>query len=76
MPGPDIIAVVTYTYTDCAKACASYNRNVGRTSCKGVVFNADMTSSVAGNYGTCFLKSGSTAGAGSGYNSFAGMVLL
>jgi hypothetical protein len=57
----DIMAVVSYSLNDCLMACASYNRNTGSTICKGVEFNADLTTVVPNYFGTCWLKKFTTA---------------
>lgn len=74
-PWQDIIAIIAYSYTDCAKACASYNRNLGRIGCRAAVFNNDLAGSVTANYGTCFLKNSTEGKSASEWNTFAGMIL-
>ncbi|KAK0618985.1 hypothetical protein B0T14DRAFT_518355 [Immersiella caudata] len=61
-PEFDIAAIVSYSLTDCLMACASYNwnrqeypDNLGQR-CAAVVFNSNLFKSVAGGFGTCYLK--------------------
>ncbi|PVH67602.1 hypothetical protein DL98DRAFT_443216, partial [Cadophora sp. DSE1049] len=49
----DILAVTAYSLTDCARACASYNRNSGSKICRGAAFKADLTANVPVNFGNC-----------------------
>ena len=49
----DILAVTAYSLTDCARACASYNKNSGSKECKGAAFKNDLTYNVPVNYGNC-----------------------
>jgi hypothetical protein len=60
--GPDIAALTVYTFRDCLKACASYNRNSGVEKCVAVVFNPDLTWSIRENFGTCLLKNATGTG--------------
>jgi hypothetical protein len=53
----DLLAIITYKFEDCLRACASYNRNHGSDGCKAVHFEAHNIYKVAEeNYGNCWLK--------------------
>ena len=76
----DILSIVTYSLSDCLRACASYNRYNEAGACKGVVFYADMDPA-AERDGTCLLKKDGAlivkqTAAQSGANLYAAGVLL
>jgi hypothetical protein len=52
----DIHRTITYTFEDCMNYCETYNKNNPPTKCAAVTYNANLTSSVAGQDGNCFLK--------------------
>ena len=53
----DLLAVLTYRFEDCLRACASYNRNHGKDDCKAIHFEAHNVYQVTEvNYGNCWLK--------------------
>ncbi|CZS89596.1 uncharacterized protein RCO7_02513 [Rhynchosporium graminicola] len=52
----DIVALTVYSVDDCARACASMNRNSGNKICKGAAYKSDLTLNVPVNYGNCWLK--------------------
>ncbi|CZR61210.1 uncharacterized protein PAC_11106 [Phialocephala subalpina] len=70
----DILAITVYSIDDCAKACASYNRNLGSVGCVAATFNADL-SQVPLNFGTCWLKNGTGTVTSSSSNTLAGLLL-
>ena len=72
----DILAIVAYSFRDCMKACASYNRNRGSNDCLAVEFSADMNAIVPNNFGTCFLKSGTGKQNDYGKNTNVGATLV
>lgn len=76
-PGPsiNILAIVAYSLKDCAKACASYNKNANSIKCKGAAFSTDLTNDVPVNYGTCWLKN-NTASPVNSKDMTRGSVLL
>lgn len=51
----DIVAVISYHFEDCLRACAVYNRYADSTECVGVTFLADLAI-VPTNAGNCYLK--------------------
>jgi hypothetical protein len=51
----DIMAMRAYTFNDCLKACATYNKQKGSNACRAVAFNADLE--YTGN-GNCYIKNG------------------
>ncbi len=53
--GPDIIAVVSYSLLDCARACVAYNTNLQAKACIGATFNSYLAY-VDAHKGTCWLK--------------------
>jgi hypothetical protein len=53
--GPDIIAIVSYSILDCARACAAYNTNLQSNGCIGATFNSYLRY-VDAHKGTCWLK--------------------
>lgn len=74
--GPDIAAIITYSDTDCAKACASYNRNLRSIGCKAVVFSRDLTSTnLRANFGNCFMKNSTSSKTVNDDGMAVGMIL-
>ncbi|KAL8784183.1 MAG: hypothetical protein Q9195_009151 [Heterodermia aff. obscurata] len=55
--GPDLLAILEYTVEDCIDACGNYNSE--SSTCQAVTFNANLTSSIPGRDGNCFLKASS-----------------
>ena len=52
----DVQAVTVYTFESCMNACDSFN--VQREGeCKGITYNADLSSSVGFSGGNCIMKS-------------------
>jgi hypothetical protein len=74
-PSQDILAVISYSLSACAEACASYNRNYGQGKCVAATFNRDLTAVVGLYYGTCWLKNGTSGTTPSSSNTYAGLRL-
>ncbi|KAH7323592.1 hypothetical protein BKA65DRAFT_71369 [Rhexocercosporidium sp. MPI-PUGE-AT-0058] len=71
----DIIAVTVYSLADCARACASYNRNSGSEICKGAAFKTDLLANVQVNFGNCWLKNNTNTPSSGSSNTLAALVL-
>ncbi|PVH83239.1 hypothetical protein DL98DRAFT_513502 [Cadophora sp. DSE1049] len=71
----DILAVTAYSLTDCARACASYNRNSGSKECKGAAFKNDLSYNVPVNYGNCWLKNNTQSPSSGTSNGLAALLL-
>ncbi|KAH7380959.1 hypothetical protein BKA64DRAFT_713513 [Cadophora sp. MPI-SDFR-AT-0126] len=71
----DILAVTVYSLTDCARACASYNRNSGSKDCKGAAFKNDLSYNVPVNYGNCWLKNNTQSPSSGTSNGLAALLL-
>jgi hypothetical protein len=56
-PGVDIAGMTAYTFGDCIKACAMFNKFARNNTCLGVFFNANLTTSIPMHNANCFLKS-------------------
>jgi hypothetical protein len=56
-PGVDIAGMTAYSFGDCIKACAMFNKFARNNTCLGVFFNANLTTSLPMWNGNCFLKS-------------------
>ncbi|KAL0765717.1 hypothetical protein CaCOL14_011941 [Colletotrichum acutatum] len=69
----DIVAVVVYSYLDCLRACASYNRNSGSKTCVAATFNANL-GNIGPNNGNCWLKN-ATSPRSISHNSAVGGIL-
>ncbi|OHE94970.1 hypothetical protein CORC01_09764, partial [Colletotrichum orchidophilum] len=69
----DILAVVVYSYLDCLRACASYNRNSGSKICVAAVFNSNLAN-VGPNNGNCWLKNGTSNPSYSDNSAVAGIL--
>ncbi|KAF7533538.1 hypothetical protein G7054_g7011 [Neopestalotiopsis clavispora] len=70
--GADIVSVISYSFNDCLRGCASMNYFLGNTTCAAVTFVANQTYQIPENYGNCFLKTGTgrtDTGLGNGYVS-------
>lgn len=55
----DLVALVAYSLSDCFRACASYNFNLGGAAsagCKAVSFTSNLAQNVASHAGNCWLK--------------------
>ncbi|KAI1880199.1 hypothetical protein JX265_001820 [Neoarthrinium moseri] len=59
-PSIDILAATTYSWEDCVRACATYNKKSGSRGCVGITFNADLSGYVKAYEGNCFLKNATT----------------
>ncbi|KAK0122650.1 hypothetical protein ONS96_009688 [Cadophora gregata f. sp. sojae] len=71
----DIVAVTAYSLNDCARACASYNKNSGTKYCKGAAFKSDLTLNVPVNYGNCWLKNNTQSPSSGTSNGLAALLL-
>ncbi|KAL2062869.1 hypothetical protein VTL71DRAFT_5941 [Oculimacula yallundae] len=72
----DIVALTVYSVDDCARACASYNRNSGSKFCKGAAYRSDLTRNIPVNFGNCWLKNAtSTPNDTKGKNDLVALVL-
>lgn len=56
-PGVDVAGMTAYTFSDCLRACAMFNRFARNNTCLGVFFSANLTTSLPMYGGNCFLKS-------------------
>ena len=55
----DIVAVITYSFEHCLRACGAYNRYGRSDKCVAVTFIADLPSLSTEHFGgNCYLKSG------------------
>lgn len=52
----NIVAVITYSFEHCLRACGAYNRYDRGDKCVAITFIADLTS-IVGFGGNCYLKS-------------------
>ncbi|KAH6617710.1 hypothetical protein B0J18DRAFT_492694 [Chaetomium sp. MPI-SDFR-AT-0129] len=55
-PGVDVAGMTAYTFGDCLRACAMFNRFARNNTCLGVFFSANLTTSLPMYGGNCFLK--------------------
>lgn len=51
----DLLAIKVYSYSDCLRACASYNRYTKTEDCVAAVFNRNLSMAKTYN-GNCWLK--------------------
>ncbi|KAK4187429.1 hypothetical protein QBC35DRAFT_498775 [Podospora australis] len=55
-PGVDLTGMTTYTFDDCIRACAIFNKQARNNTCVGVHFNANLTTILPKVHGNCWLK--------------------
>ncbi|KAH6617196.1 hypothetical protein F5144DRAFT_596250 [Chaetomium tenue] len=56
-PGVDLAGMTAYTFGDCIRACAMFNKFARNNTCLGVFFSANLTTSLPMHNANCFLKS-------------------
>jgi hypothetical protein len=71
----DILTIISYSISDCAQACASYNYNYGQEVCKAVTWNSDL-GVVEGHFGNCFLKNDTSGRNAVVDDTYVGLTLL
>lgn len=55
-PGIDLTGMTTYTFDDCIRACAIFNKQARNNTCVAVHFNANLTTILPRVHGNCWLK--------------------